>query len=284
MRETNRRFGVEIEMYPEDGNGNLVFPSFVANALREAGIDAYDAGYTHVDSDTTWKVVTDGSCGRHDGFYSGIEVVSPRLSGEQGIADLKKVCEVLHTLGMKITKECGLHVHVDGSGLSKRALAVIVMTYARYEKFFDAIQPPSRRSNGMCKSVTRFLTEFSPYPWAETDLRSFLARPVDCYHDDRYHKVNLCAYLRHGTVEFRQHSGTVEAEKIVPWVRFLIHFVETVKSWQVRTNILPYSFKNIVKWLGISTRSSNPNEREVYAYLVARFQKFNREKELDEIL
>ena len=34
-------------------------------------------------------------------------------------------------------------------------------------------------------------------------------------------KVNLEAYSRHRTVEFRQHSGTINFTKIENWVRFL---------------------------------------------------------------
>jgi hypothetical protein len=42
----------------------------------------------------------------------------------------------------------------------------------------------------------------------------------------RYFKVNLQALRVHGTVEFRQHSGTVDGTKVENWVRFLLGFVE----------------------------------------------------------
>ena len=48
---------------------------------------------------------------------------------------------------------------------------------------------------------------------------------------DRYYKVNAVAYDRHKTIEFRQHSGTIEYEKISNWVMFLARLVE-------------YSYKN----------------------------------------
>jgi Putative amidoligase enzyme len=34
------------------------------------------------------------------------------------------------------------------------------------------------------------------------------------------------AFWRHGTVEFRHHSGTVEADKIINWVSLTQHLLE----------------------------------------------------------
>ena len=38
--------------------------------------------------------------------------------------------------------------------------------------------------------------------------------------NDRYHKVNAESYRRHKTIEFRQHAGTTNYEKIINWVSF----------------------------------------------------------------
>ena len=43
---------------------------------------------------------------------------------------------------------------------------------------------------------------------------------------DRYYKVNACAYDRHRTIEFRQHQGSTDYEKISHWVKFLAALVE----------------------------------------------------------
>ena len=43
---------------------------------------------------------------------------------------------------------------------------------------------------------------------------------------NRYFKVNAVAYSRHRTIEFRQHSGTTDYEKISHWVMFLAKLVE----------------------------------------------------------
>ena len=43
---------------------------------------------------------------------------------------------------------------------------------------------------------------------------------------DRYFKVNPISYDRHKTIEFRQHSGTTDYEKISNWILFLAKLVE----------------------------------------------------------
>lgn len=43
---------------------------------------------------------------------------------------------------------------------------------------------------------------------------------------DRYRAVNLHAFPRHGTVEFRQHHGSLSGDKVTAWVTFVLEFVE----------------------------------------------------------
>ena len=47
---------------------------------------------------------------------------------------------------------------------------------------------------------------------------------------NRYKTVNVCAYGRHGTIEFRQHQGTTNADKILNWLAFCEAMVMTVKA------------------------------------------------------
>jgi hypothetical protein len=49
-------------------------------------------------------------------------------------------------------------------------------------------------------------------------------------HMDRYRNLNVAAYARHGTLEFRQHQGTVNATKMVAWVKFTGAIMEQAKA------------------------------------------------------
>ncbi|MDO5509556.1 MAG: amidoligase family protein, partial [Weeksellaceae bacterium] len=46
----------------------------------------------------------------------------------------------------------------------------------------------------------------------------------------RYLKLNLSSYQRHGTVEFRHHSGTVNYTKIKNWILICARLVEASKQ------------------------------------------------------
>ena len=54
-----------------------------------------------------------------------------------------------------------------------------------------------------------------------------------CIRDSRYHKVDLEAYSRHKTIEFRQHSGTTCFTKMRNWVLFLHKLVTFATRGQV---------------------------------------------------
>jgi hypothetical protein len=46
------------------------------------------------------------------------------------------------------------------------------------------------------------------------------------YQHSRYLKLNIHAYIKHGTLEFRQHAGTMNINKMVNWIIFCVNFVE----------------------------------------------------------
>jgi hypothetical protein len=53
-------------------------------------------------------------------------------------------------------------------------------------------------------------------------------------YPSRYMKLNCQSYEIHGTVEFRQHQGTTDGEKIVAWVVFTQMLVERAVAGKIR--------------------------------------------------
>ena len=65
-------------------------------------------------------------------------------------------------------------------------------------------------------------------------------------HPSRYHKLNLESLVRHGTVEFRQHSGTVDGEKMANWVMLVGGFVECAVSAKTIRKTGEGKFENLL--------------------------------------
>lgn len=99
----------------------------------------------------------------------------------------------------------------------------------------DSFMPLSRRgeSNTYCKSLR--------INGAETIINqatSLQQIRVNLVHSSRYYKINCESYWRHSTIEFRQHSGTIEYAKISNWILFLarlINFSKTSKLQNVES-------------------------------------------------
>lgn len=137
------------------------------------------------------------------------------LEGEDGLAELEKVCWVLEALNVKVNGSCGLHVHMDASDFNITTWQNLLLSYKHAEAEIDRFMPNSRRGdeNHFCGSLRRFSDENIRSRRSLDELQTLLG--------SRYMKVNLQAYSLHGTVEFRQHSGTINFTKIENWVRFL---------------------------------------------------------------
>lgn len=207
----DRRFGIEIEMYaPSTHNAYAV-----AAAITSAGVLCKHESYNH-ETRTWWKIVSDASV---NGRPNGMELVSPPLSGTEGFRQVQVVSEVLVRLGCKVDVKCGLHVHLDATDLTVDAWKSIVRTYTKYEAHFDSMMPVSRRANTYAKTMSQARLSLLDACPTIRDIA------MNVFYGDRFYKVNAQSYLRHGTIEFRQHSGTVEAQKIIPWVRFLMGIV-----------------------------------------------------------
>ena len=242
-RGFNRRFGVEFEAYNVDRN-------VLCDALNEAGIFTIIESYNHI-TRRHWKIVTDSSIRGNKGF----ELVSPILQGEAGITEMKKVCEILKQCGAKVNLSCGTHVHIDAHSINLGSWKRIYINYARLEKVIDDFMPKSRKGNN------NFYTKgFSTITNFEEKISNAISLvEIDNFFGSRYFKINPKSYARHNTIEFRQHSGTVEFEKISNWVRFL-------------GNLITFSEDNLVTDKSLEGLAEF-NSREIMNYLRRRTNK-----------
>lgn len=196
MKNLNLNYGVEIEI------------------SSSSKFDDYDIKYWLESKDLDWKVEEDSSC--------GWEVISPILNGYDGYEQIKKVTRILKKLNCYVNKDCGLHIHIGAENLSIENIHKVVSRYYYNQALIDSFIPKSRHYN------------YFSNPLDDTFSRHFLNGNVCvdsisgliAYQYNRYSHVNLYPLRKYGTIEFRQHQGTLDATKIVNWIEFLKHFVE----------------------------------------------------------
>ncbi|MBD2074974.1 amidoligase family protein [Phormidium sp. FACHB-592] len=142
--------------------------------------------------------------------------------------------ETLTNIATKVKQSCGMHTHCGAADLSLQHCKNLFKHYVKFKDVLDAMMPQSRRSShdNDCKSLLyRFecgnRTQTINCAFAAIDHASSLE---DLYSNvtgrDRYFKLNLLPFWQHDTLEFRQHAGTVDADKACQWVLFLGTWME----------------------------------------------------------
>ena len=204
LNRSGRVFGVEIELTGPDAQT-------IFTALRTAGISLRSTrvtGYHQTnENDDAWELKRDGSVHGH-----GLELVSPKLSGDWGFAQLETVCTALNSVHATVDRSCGLHVHHDFRRLDLDAIKrQISPVLKRQHLWMNAVAPSRRSGNGYCSQWT--IAQLERFEQS-TDLSSAM-------RNGPRGTVNLGAYGLHGSVEVRAHGGTTSAAKIGAWVRFM---------------------------------------------------------------
>jgi hypothetical protein len=222
-------FGVEFEfILPTDHNHH----SMAQRLRNNTGIECHSEGYGH-STGSYWKIVTDGSLGN---YAKGAELVSPILRGEDGLRQVERMCDVLKAAGCKVSKKCGLHVHVGAADWTAATFRNLVSLYAAAEPAIDTFMAPSRRGanggNGFCRALRINRNSLAQARTVDDVARAIGQMPGRAYarHGGRYHKVNMQSFWQHGTVEFRHHQGTVEADKSLHWIRLCLRMAVTAQD------------------------------------------------------
>jgi hypothetical protein len=216
-------FGAELEVLVPFGFNR---ETTATELTRRAGITV-DSRSVY-GSSTNWKIVSDGSV---SGPGVPLEIVSPVLSGQTGLDQVAAIANALAAMGATVNSTCGYHVHVGARGEQLGFFKNLVKLYGRFEDALDSMMPASRRGNDAtyCKSVKLVAPTAIEQARSIPELSSAIARASRAA-GSRYHKVNLDAHSKHGTVEFRQHSGTVDASKAVNWIITCLSLVAAAKA------------------------------------------------------
>ena len=196
------KFGIEIECY---------LPSqYVTSGQFEVG--GYHRGLQIKGAPDGWKAEVDGSVSPFapSGFI-GLEIVSPVLQGDDGLAQVVGFFDFLKEIGARVSERTGMHVHVDGAELTPAQVEQVQQAFTYYEAAFYGLNGEhysERLGNIYCTPSDRWVGQ------------------------GRYCSLNIQNYLagRKKTLECRVWRATVEAEVAVAAVVMLTSLVAKVKA------------------------------------------------------
>jgi hypothetical protein len=191
-----------------------------------------------------------------DGFRSVVEILA--VTRHMGIQAGPSASLHIHVNVM--------HPEAPGDVLPPKKIAYIWAAYAKYQLVIDEMLSPSRPGNhyasrlfladckaqkssgkchhNQCGCLRRFFNQMHNYLKDKTKAESqgyraaadfcnaALAtpgaeRPCEQRHPhQRYFQLNLASLLRHGTIEFRGHSSSADAERVLRYAQFILAFVE----------------------------------------------------------
>lgn len=143
------------------------------------------------------------------GNWGGFCVLDPEYSRDEIVLAVKKAS----------VKNCESAVE---------RLKRVAAFYTVFDDVIAATLPLERRENDYTRRVNLqlSLTDISNVQsllnffilWTKTfSLSAFRQSINEARHESRYHGINFHALLKHGTIEIRYHSGTIEATKILHW-------------------------------------------------------------------
>lgn len=212
---TLRRFGVEIECVGATRDA-------IIRECRQRGLTIFSEAYNHRDGGNH-KIVSDASIRGENGN----EVVTRPLSE---LEELRILLDALKSAGARVNKSCGLHVHIDASDLDICRAVNIINNYYYLRHLINSSLPASRTNNRYCQ-VKNYTDLVGRDNWYLT---------LDAFVDavcDRYVAVNIRAYKRHGTIEFRQHQGSLNFAKIKNWILFLQNLYQWSEANELRSDV-----------------------------------------------
>jgi len=224
------------------------------------------------------RIIGDGS------LRNGGEVVFPPLSfnAESTWSINSEVNDIIIRLGGRITTQCGQHVHIglkpitmdseqfniesiakfrqgkyfqdSNDHLQFEVIKDICFRYAKHQAIINSVVSRSRRGSRYCYEINNRLPQIESSSNIN-QLKSSISGKFNAINLTNIHISSNGKIEGKGTIEFRQHQGTLSTEKLKNWVEFLVNLIDYSKNHRFTlvdqgsryierlTNTMPYGTK-----------------------------------------
>ncbi|MFQ6611117.1 MAG: amidoligase family protein [Fidelibacterota bacterium] len=224
------RFGVEIETVNRTRKQVAVAIQIIVGGwINHVGSPTcFDPYHVVAEDGRIWKIMADASLNKTPKRLQA-EIVSPILTYDD-IPLLQKIIRQVRTIaGAKISKQCGIHIHVDAAGFNAKALGNLVKIVNKQEDLIvEALGVNHRRLVKYAKKVKQEvvanIVRRRPRTIEQLNRIWYGVRNHRPSHFDstRYYGLNLHNVWYRGTVEFRYFEGTLHAGKIKAYIQFCL--------------------------------------------------------------
>lgn len=216
--------GIELEFNPAPNQSTKT----IAKALKDAGLSRYV------------QVGEDGSCGGMDSNGQRLRGFEVRVLLEEinFLENLSKICKVLKDLGFKTDTTCGTHVHID---MRNRDVKKCYENLFKVQTLLRKFLTKDRKKNIFCMK-----NDYANY---DEHVANAVGREA------RRCGINTQSYSKYKTLEIRMHQGTLDAEKLAPFINLLVKIanyggninktVHTLKQAKAVLNVDEPLFNNL---------------------------------------
>jgi len=167
------------------------------------------------------------------------------FDANKGYDQLSRILKVLNGMGAEVDVNCGLHVHLNQHNTNADEALELGKKVEKFLPILFSLIPESRRQNRYCQ------------PQASDS--------------ERYSAINLTAFRKHNTIEYRMHTGSTNFNKIKNWIELLIKIEDYCKDRKKVGTVK--TLKNLFNRI--------PMKQSTKEYLTARYNKFNRPADND---
>lgn len=296
--ESNRRFGVEIEVNRAVSQNKL--KQIIDSQLGSGNCDI--TGWCYSCNNNRWIVKTDSSCGDTGNVKDGggYEIASAVGSGSKHLLNIQKVVKSLKHHKVKINKFCGLHCQVEIRDFCNTKAANLLAVWCKLEKIMAQMVPPERRNSMHCKFFTMHPDMASQWAKAKKSINVgefwsvMKLRRLDA--PAKRTAISLISFQRtnstasdwynfdRSTVELRFPECSLDFYDIKNWARLFVHFVESNNTTTFPSNLEHVDLQGALSLLGLgSSRDKNPivlsaGLYETKCWLLHRLQRYSLDK------
>ena len=252
-----RRFGFELE-YTSRGATQQKLAQAIKAAVPGQQVLVHNS-HSRQNNNCRWVVKTDSSC--------GWEVASRVMLTAADLQKSVRAVRAMQRAGAKVDRRCGFHVHVEVADFTKDQVATMIQWWVKFERFITDVLDPSRKHNSYCTLVSSNFAGNRRYNTTDTiELNESCDR--ECALNTTIINWNHRPNSGYRRVEFRIAQGTNNFVDVQNWVRFLLTFVEFVKTAPRPENVNHLLPQEVLETLGLLPKCTSADTVEMRAWLL----------------